>query len=161
MHKIRLKFVISHLPVAGALYSAGQSMILGETWVQGKGIRFIVRYLRGIFTSYWLCNVKCVLSSLTHGFSIKKWGEKKISCSKVLERLQISLWSSWHVVNIKCTSVVAAGVEKKADSWVFKLHLSVSLTTLIVPLSLLFHCAPHPQPVETLELLDKRSLGRW
>lgn len=78
MHKIRLKFVISHLPVAGALYSAGQSMILGETWVQGKGIRFIVRYLCGIFTSYWLCNVKCVLSSLTHGFSIKKWGEKNL-----------------------------------------------------------------------------------
>lgn len=103
VHKIRLKFVISHLPAAGALYSVGQSMILGESWVQGKGIRFIVRYLRGIFTSYYLCNVKCVLRSLTHGFSIKKWGEKNLlfkSAGKTTDKYMKLLACGKYQINV-------------------------------------------------------------
>lgn len=33
----------------GFLYTAGQSTILAETWVQGKGVRFTVKCLHGIF----------------------------------------------------------------------------------------------------------------
>lgn len=36
-------------PRQGFLYTTGQSMILAETWVQGKRVRSTVRCLHGVF----------------------------------------------------------------------------------------------------------------
>ena len=60
------------------LYTAGQSTILAETWMQRRTVRFMVRCLHGVFAFGQLSHVKCVLTCLTNRFSSRKRREKNL-----------------------------------------------------------------------------------